>query len=125
MAAHRFTLTVRNGPQVTRERFQTLEQALDAMCERLEQLSPHAKRERIDVYTRRFDASLQVTVRAEISGAGGWLLGGAKGGVDLRGDGSAEAYTGRVRRRLIELQPGESACEGLRRVLGADAAQLT
>jgi hypothetical protein len=37
--------------------------------------------------------------------------------VDLRGDGSAEAYTGRVRRSLVQLQAGETAYDGLRRAL--------
>jgi hypothetical protein len=69
---------------------------------------------------RRFDAARQVVVRAEVSGPGG-LLGGPRGGVDLRGDGSAEAYTGRLKRTLVELAPGESAYDGLRRALARTA----
>jgi hypothetical protein len=42
---------------------------------------------------------------------------GVRGGIDVRGDGSAEAYTGWVRKQLVEQRAGESAIDSLRRAL--------
>ena len=118
MASGHWTLTIRNGPRVERVRLTTLAAAVDAMEERMDELAPRARRDAIQVFRRRFDAVRQVTVRAEVAGPGRGWLGTVRGGVDLRGDGSAEAYTGRLRRALVQLRPGETAYDGLRRVLG-------
>ncbi len=116
MADH-WTLTVRNGPRVQRVRFPTLGETLDALEERMGELAPEARRQAIQAAGRRYDPARQVAVRAEVRGPGG-LLSGPRGGVDMRGDGSVEAYMGRVKRRLVQLRPGESAYDALRRVLG-------
>jgi hypothetical protein len=115
----KWTLTVRDGPRVGHKRFESLSATVDAMERELDELTPTAKRRTIQLAGRRFDAARQVAVRAEVAGPGRWWS-GARGGVDMRGDGSVEAYTGRLRRRLVELRPGETPYEGLRRVL-ADA----
>ena len=113
--AERWTLTLRNGPHFQRLHFESLASAMTALEQRLDELAPQAKREAIGVFRRQFDPVRQVVVRAEISGPGGW--GAPRGGVDLRGDGSAESYTGRLRRRLVQLRSGESPYQGLRREL--------
>jgi hypothetical protein len=118
----RWTLTVRNGPRVGRKRFESLAATVDAMERKLEELTPTAKRRAGrspigQLAGKRFEAARQVAVRAEVAGPGGWLR-GVRGGVDMRGDGSVEAYTGRLRRRLVELRADETPYEGLRRTLG-------
>ncbi len=111
---------MRNGPRVERARFATLPDALDALEQRMDELAPQARRQAIEVLKRRFDPVRQVAVRGEIAGPNR-LAPAVRGGVDLRGDGSTEAYTGHWRRALIQLRPGETAYEGLRRVLAAEA----
>jgi hypothetical protein len=107
---------MRNGPRVGHMRFDTLDEAIDAMERQVGELAPAARRRAIQVGSRRFDAARQVAVRAEVTGPGG-LRARARGGVDMRGDGSTEAYTGRLRRRLVEPKTGESVYDALRRAL--------
>jgi hypothetical protein len=58
-------------------------------------------------------------VRIEVAGPGGWRP-TVHGGVDVRGDGSMVAFTGRVRRRAVDSEHGESAADALRRVLAGE-----
>jgi hypothetical protein len=66
----------------------------------------------VAVLSRTFDALQQVAHRFELIGSRG-----ERGGVDVRGDGSVEAWTGRWRRRLVQQRDGESAYDALRRTL--------
>jgi hypothetical protein len=116
----KWTLTVRDGSRVARKRFETLGETVDAMERELDDLAPTTRRRGIQLVGKRFDAARQVAVRAEVAGPGGWLA-APRGGVDMRGDGSTEAYTGRLRRKLVGLRPGETPYDGLRRSLGGAA----
>jgi hypothetical protein len=75
-------------------------------------LVPAERRGRERALGREYEPGAQVAVRGEIAGPGG-----LRGGVDVRGDGSAEAFTGRWRRRLVDRAPGETAYDALRRAL--------
>jgi hypothetical protein len=107
-----FTLTIRHGAKVTRERYSDLAAALRAVEETgLELERTTHTRPRGGTLIRRIEPVHQVVARLELSG------GGLRAGVDVRGDGSSEAFTGRVRRRLIEQRRRESAYAALRRTL--------
>jgi hypothetical protein len=108
-----YKVTVRHGPRVRKERFDDLASALDAMERAGRELERNANRGTVDVkLLRRFEPVQQVAARIELSGPAR-----LRAGVDVRGDGSAEGYTGRVRRRLVEQRKGESAYDALRRAL--------
>jgi hypothetical protein len=62
----------------------------------------------------RYEPAQQVVGRIELAGPGG-----LRAGIDVRGDTSAQAWTGRVRRQLVDAREGESAYEALRRVAGS------
>jgi hypothetical protein len=108
-----YKLTVRRRGATARERFGTLAEALAALEARLDELAPGERRGPERALARDLEPVQLVAIRGEVSGPG------VRGGVDVRGDGSAEAYTGRLRRVLVERQAGETAYDALRRALGA------
>ncbi len=106
-------MTARKGPKVERERYDNANQALAAVerhARELEQTA-HARATGGRII-RRFEPVQQVVGRVEIKGPRG-----LQGGVDVRGDSSSEAYTGRMRRTLVTQRDGESASAALRRML--------
>ena len=106
-----YKLTIRRKGKVERERFAELGAALAALAERLEDAE---RRETRQVLSREYAPGEQVALRGEIAGPRG-----LRGGVDVRGDGNAEAYTGRWRKQVVAAQPGESAYDALARAMSA------
>jgi hypothetical protein len=111
-------LTVRAGPRVERSSFEQLDGALNAAERRARELAQQAPRDPVDVKVRRFEPIQQVAARIEIAGPQR-LLATVRGGLDVRGDGSTEAYVGWVRRELVKQRKGETAYRALRRALAA------
>jgi hypothetical protein len=111
-------LTVRAGPRVERSRYEQLADALDAAERRGRELAVRAPRDAVDVKVRRFEPIQQVVARIELAGPER-LLPSARAGVDVRGDGSTEAYVGRIRREVVKQRKGETSYKALRRTLEA------
>jgi hypothetical protein len=110
--AHR--VVVRSGPRIERLDAASLDAALDLIEERARALARGSRRPPVDVRFKTFKPVQQVAHRLELRGGSG-----VRAGVDVRGDGSVEAWTGRVRRRVVAQERGESAYAALRRTLEA------
>ena len=109
-----YVVTVRRGPRVEKLRFDDLPGALDAIEQRGRELENGAGAMAVGGrMMRRIEPVQQVVARLELSGPGR-----LRAGIDVRGDGSSEGFTGRVRRQLIEQRRGESAYQALRREVG-------
>lgn len=109
-----YRITVRSGAKVERERAQDLSAALGEVERWGRELEEGASARAVGgTLLRRFEPVQQVVGRIELSGPGR-----LRAGVDVRGDGSAEAFTGKLRRRLVVQRAGESPYDALRRELG-------
>jgi hypothetical protein len=115
MADH-YRLLVREGPRVSKARFDSLADALDAVQAHVLELGTRPERAAIDLRTREVEPSEQVVARVELSGPERWMP-RIRAGVDVRGDATAEAWSGRARRRVLARQDGETAIAALRRAL--------
>ena len=112
-----FRVVLRHGPKVFKHGADTLEGALDELERRARAVADGPRRRTVDLRVRTFEPVQQVAARAELRGPG------VRAGVDVRGDGSAEAWTGRIRRTLIEPADGEDAYAALRRVLQSTSVE--
>jgi hypothetical protein len=108
-----YRVVVRSGGEVRKDGYQELASALDAIERAGAELADGAAARPVGgSLVRRLEPVQQVVGRVELRGPSR-----LRAGVDVRGDGSSEAFTGRVRRTLIEQRGGESAYEALRREL--------
>ena len=109
-------LTLRREGATEKQRHRSLGEALDALEQEARAFANTQRRERQRVLTRTYEPVQLVPLRVSLSGPR------VHGGVDVRGDGSAEAWTGRWGRSVIAQQADESPYDALRRVLGAGAS---
>jgi hypothetical protein len=103
-----YKVTVRRGPKVEHAETASLDGALRLAEE-------HARtsrgREAVEFMSRRYEPGDLVAVRIELKGPR------VRAGLDVRGDGSVVAWTGRMRRAIVDPTPGESPYAALRRTL--------
>lgn len=90
--------------------------ALDALEARGRELSRSAQGHPVDLKFRRIEPSERVVARLELAGPER-LVPRLRVGLDVRGDGSVQAFRGRVRRQVVDPRRGETAYAALRRVL--------
>jgi hypothetical protein len=109
-----YRLTVRQGPRVTREKFEDLDDAIAALersAKDIRSAGPLESRKML----REFEPEVQVAGRVELS-TGGLLRRGEDAGIDVMGDGTFVAFRGGMRR--TELDPGRHGpFEAVRRAL--------
>jgi hypothetical protein len=108
-----YRLTIRTEGKVERAKFDSLDTALAEIESRGRERQRDTRAKPVDTkILGRYEPAQQVAVRLELAGPRG-----LRAGVDVRGDGSASAYTGRVRRRALEERGKESPYAALRRAL--------
>lgn len=109
-------LTVRAGSRVERRRFEHVGDGFQALEARGRELEGAAPKRPLDLRYKRYDPVQRVFARLELAGPER-LLPSRRVGLDVRGDGSVEAYRGRLKRELIVPSPGESPYAALRRTV--------
>ncbi|MDX6717431.1 MAG: hypothetical protein QOH30_3989 [Baekduia sp.] len=110
--AEPYCVIIRGRGRPAKTRHPTAGAALDVL-ERELRVAATRQQPRVErVLGREYEPVQQVAVRGELRGPRG-----LRAGIDVRGDGSAEAFTGRVVRRLIASRDREDAWAALRRVI--------
>jgi hypothetical protein len=107
-------VTVRHGPKVGRERFSSLEEAIEEARHRVDQVRREGGLPEITAF-RKHTPAQRVEARIEISGPG--FFRSPEGGIDVMGNGHAVAYMGAIRKEQIEAGSLDDALERLKREL--------
>jgi hypothetical protein len=100
------------GAKFSRDSYDSIDAALRALEARCREIERTTNAKPVDTMLgRKFDPVQQVAARLELHGPK------VRAGVDVRGDGSSEAFTGWIRRRVVTQRAGESPYDALRREL--------
>jgi hypothetical protein len=104
-------VTVRHGSDVSREKFSTLDEAIEGARGWVDRVQREGRLPPVRSI-RDFRPAQRVQARIEISGPG--LIRSPEGGIDVMGDGGAVIYTGAIRKETIEEDSLDGAFERLR-----------
>jgi hypothetical protein len=115
-------LTWREGGRVERVRTGSLAEALDGLEERGRAAAAGPGLAPVDLRARRWEPGDRVAARGEVRGPQRWRPDVAAG-IDVRGDGSVQAWTGGVARAPVQAR-GEDAYAALRRALAAQSVSV-
>ena len=107
-------IKLRIGPRVVHEEAGSIDEALRDLRISLVAVAEQATGESTSALFRDYEPVQQVIARGELKGPRG-----ARGGIDVRGDGSSEAWTGRITKAVVRQEAGEDAYQALERVLTA------
>ncbi len=112
----KYGLKLREGPKVTRIRCATIDELFDQVERQSEEMSDRADGEAVSSMFREYEAIELVHGRIEVTIADSPFK-HRRGGIDVRRDGSIEAFVGRTSRTVVEPTPGETIPQALRREL--------
>jgi hypothetical protein len=107
-------VVLRLGPRVVKERADDLPGAIAELRVALAAVAAQTDGASRSGLGRTYDAVEVVAARGELRGPSG-----VRAGVDVRNDGSTEAWTGRFRKEVVFPEAGEDAYQALERVLSA------
>ena len=112
-----FKLTIRDGPKVTREGHDSLDEAMAAMREHARRIRSAGNLPEVKMF-RTYEPGDRVKARLEIS-TGGFMR-RRDAGLDVMGDGALVPFRGGVRRTPIEASADDGPFELVEAALRAD-----
>lgn len=109
-----FKLTIRHGPEVSREDHESLPGAIASLQEHAERIRAEGDLPEVSML-RTYEAGDRVKARLEIST--GRLLRSRDAGVDVMGDGALIAFRGGVGRKPLATETGRTPYEAVESAL--------
>ncbi len=110
----KWRLTVRHGPRVSKEGFEDLGDALDAMRDHAIAIATEGRLGGAQGF-RAYEPDERVAARIELSTGG--LFRGREAGVDVMGDGALVPYRGVVRKERLDGGTPDAAIDSVREAL--------